>query len=209
MAAGALDASVLVLNRSFAPVNLVTVRRAFGMLFSECAEVVWIEGGQVDLYDFPRWVTAGMARRNNGGDQDHAEWVSTVSLHVQVPRIVRLMAYNRYPESRVSLNRRNVLARDEHRCQYCGRTFGSHDLSMDHVVPLSRGGRTSWTNVVTACRRCNRNKGWRTPQEAGMSLLRKPGEPRFDPLIRLKLRHEKYDSWRMFISESYWPVTAE
>jgi 5-methylcytosine-specific restriction endonuclease McrA len=209
MLAMPLQSSVLVLNKSFAPVNLVTVQRAFGMLFAESAQVVLIERGQVGLYDLDGWLEASHLRLLHKPEEDHQEWVCTVSLSVEVPRIVRVLSYDRYPQSRVSLSRRNILARDEHRCQYCGRTFSPPELSVDHVVPLSRGGSTHWANVVCACRRCNRMKGGLTPQEAGMKLLRRPTEPRFDPLVRLKLRHEKYHSWRAFFSDTQLPAVAE
>ena len=204
-----LQASVLVLNKSFVPVNMVTVQRAFGMLFTESVQVVLIENGQVGLYDLAGWMETSQLRRVRKPEENHLEWVATVSFEVEVPRIVRVLSYNRYPDSRVSLSRRNILARDEHRCQYCGGTFPAGELSVDHVVPLSRGGRTCWSNVVCACRRCNRMKGWRTPGEAGIRLLQRPREPHFDPLVRLKLRHEKYYSWRMFFSKAQLPVSAE
>ncbi len=140
MPAMPLQASVLVLNRSFVPVNLVTVQRAFGMLFADSAQVVLIEDGQMGLYDLGGWLEASEVRRVHKPQENHQEWVCTVSFAVEVPRIVRVLSYNRYPESRVSLSRRNILARDEHRCQYCGRTFSPAELSVDHVVPLSRGG---------------------------------------------------------------------
>jgi 5-methylcytosine-specific restriction endonuclease McrA len=132
-----------------------------------------------------------------------------VSFDIQVPRIIRLLFYNRYPNRRVSFNRRNIFARDENRCQYCGRSFATNELSIDHVVPLSRGGRSTWGNVVCACTRCNKRKGGRTPPEARMKLVRRPGEPRFNPLIRLKVRRKKYYSWKQFLDEAYWSVTLE
>lgn len=209
MTAAPLQASVLVLNKSFVPVNLVTVQRAFGMLFADSAQVVLVEDGQMGLFNLDGWLEASQVRRVHKPLENHQEWLSTVSFAVEVPRIVRTLTYNRYPDSRVSLSRRNILARDEHRCQYCGHTFSPGELSVDHVVPLSRGGRTCWSNVVCACRRCNRMKGGCTPQEVGMKLLRRPGEPRFDPLVRLKLRNEKYHSWRMFFSEARLPASAD
>jgi 5-methylcytosine-specific restriction endonuclease McrA len=208
MSGHGLHASVLVLNKSFVPVNLVSVRRAFGLLFNETAEVVLIEDGQMGLYDIDAWMTAS---QNGDGRPDDGlrEWISTVGFQLEVPRIVRLVLYNRYPRMRVSLSRRNVLARDEHYCQYCGRRFPSSELSVDHVLPLSRGGRTLWTNVVCACRRCNRIKGGRTPREAGMALLTEPTEPRFDPQITLGLRQKRYNSWRVFFNEAHLPALAE
>ncbi|MFO8008400.1 MAG: HNH endonuclease [Candidatus Brocadiia bacterium] len=207
MSRTALEASVLVLNRSFVPVNVVTVRRAFGMLFKAVAEVVLMEDGKLGLYSFESWQEISDFRRRNGLTDEEAEWVSTVSFEIQVPRIIRLLFYNRFPRRTVSLNRRNLFARDENRCQYCGAKFPSPELSIDHIVPMSRGGGTDWTNVVCACTECNKQKGGRTPQEAGMHLIRQPFRPKVNPMIRLKLRRRKYYSWRQFLDEAYWSVT--
>ncbi len=207
MSRTALEASVLVLNRSFVPVNVVTVRRAFGMLFKAVAEVVLMEDGRLGLYSFESWQEISEFRRRNGLADEEAEWVSTVSFEIQVPRIIRLLFYNRCPRRTVSLNRRNLFARDENSCQYCGAKFPSSELSVDHVVPMSRGGATNWSNVVCACTECNKQKGGRTPGEAGMHLIRQPFRPKVNPMIRLKLRRRKYYSWRQFLDEAYWSVT--
>ncbi len=207
MSGAALQSSVLVLNRSFVPVHLVTARRAFGMLFKAIAEVVFIEDGRLGLYDLHSWQEISAFKRQNGLAEKNAEWVSTVSYDIQVPRIIRLLFYNRFPDRRVSLNRRNLFARDENRCQYCGSRFPSTELSVDHVVPLSLGGETTWGNVVCACTECNKRKGGRTPRQAGMALIKPPFEPRVNPMIRLKVRRQKYYSWRQFLDEAYWSVT--
>ncbi len=209
MSKAALQASVLVLNRSFTPVNLVTARRAFGLLFKAMAQVVEIEDGRLGLYNFESWQEVSEFKKENDMVEEHSDWVSTVSFDIQVPRIIRLLFYNRFPERRISLNRRNLFARDENRCQYCGRKFPTSELSVDHVIPLSLGGQTEWTNVVCACTECNKQKGGHTPGQAQMALIRPPYEPGFNPVIRLKLRREKYYSWRQFLDEAYWSVTLE
>ncbi len=209
MSEAALQSSVLVLNKAFTPVHLVTAKRAFCMLFKAVAEVVQIEDGRLELHDFQSWREVSEFKRLNGLRDDHSEWVSTVSHEIQVPRIVRLLFYGRYPSRRVSFNRRNIFARDENRCQYCGRQFPTRELSIDHVVPLSRGGQASWANVVCSCTSCNKRKGGQFPQEAGMKLIRQPAEPRFNPMIRLKVRRKKYYSWKQFLDDAYWSVTLE
>lgn len=205
----ALQSSVLVLNRSFVPVQLTTAQRAFCMLFKAVAQVVSLEDGHLGLYSFNSWREVSEAKRLFGGEDDHADWISTISYDIQVPRIVRLLVYNQYPDRRVSFNRRNLFGRDGNRCQYCGRRHPTTELSLDHVIPLSKGGGNTWTNVVCACTRCNKLKGGRTPAQAHMTLIRKPAEPRFDPLIRLKLRRKKYFSWKQFLDEAYWSVPLE
>jgi 5-methylcytosine-specific restriction endonuclease McrA len=209
MSQEALQSSVLVLNRGFVPVHMVTAQRAFCMLFKAAAEVVLIEDGHLELYNFQTWQQVSEFRKAHGPADEEAEWVSTVSYDIEVPRIIRLLLYSRYPGRRVSFNRRNIFARDENRCQYCGGKFPTDELSLDHVIPLSRGGLTTWGNVVCACTRCNKRKGGRTPDEAVMKLVRRPAQPKYNPMIWLKVRRKKYFSWKQFLDEAYWSVTLE
>ena len=200
----ALDASVLVLNRLFMAVRVIPARHAFVMLWKHVAEVVSVEDETYATYDFTSWTEVSQYRRQF---QPAAhEWVRTVRFEIAVPRVIRLLTYDRLPKTRVRLNRRNLFARDASRCQYCGRKFRSSELSIDHVVPRSRGGRTTWTNVVCACMACNVRKGGRTPDEAGMHLVQKPVQPRFSPVITLHASSERYRSWKQFLDAAYWHV---
>jgi 5-methylcytosine-specific restriction endonuclease McrA len=200
----ALDSSVLVLNRLFMAVRVVPARHAFVLLWKRVAEVVSVEDSSYATYDFVSWTEISQLRRQY---QPAAhEWVRTVRFEIAVPRVIRLLSYDRLPKTRVRLNRRNLFARDTSRCQYCGRKFRTSELSIDHVVPRSRGGRTTWTNVVCACMNCNVRKGGRTPDEAGMTLIQKPVQPRFSPVITLHAGSEKYRSWKQFLDAAYWHV---
>jgi len=201
-----LDNSVLVLNRSLVPVDLTSVRRAFCLICKAVAEVVDVTEGRFDFYGFETWQEISELKRRTGLADENTEWVRTVSREIEVPRIIRLTFYDRFPRLHVTLNRRNMFARDENRCQYCGRRFSTSELSLDHIMPLSLGGRTSWTNVVCACTACNKRKGGRTPEQVGMRLIRKPFRPRHNPLIKLKLRRRKYLSWKHFLNDAYWSV---
>ncbi len=100
-----------------------------------------------------------------------------------MPRVIRLLAYDRLPKQTVRFNRRNIFARDGNHCQYCGRHYPTSELSLDHVVPRSRGGETTWENIVCSCVKCNVKKGGRTPQEAHMHLVRPPVKPKRSPLL--------------------------
>lgn len=110
--------------------------------------------------------------------------VRSPSMSMQVPAVVRLRQWLRVRDPRVRLSRRNLLLRDGFRCQYCGLVLTTSRLTIDHVRPRSQGGRTSWDNVVACCERCNRVKGGRTPEQAGMPLLRPPRPPRGLPASR-------------------------
>jgi len=127
-------------------------------------------------------------------------------LDIAVPRIVRVLSYSRLPKQQVKFNRRNLFARDASTCQYCGKRFSSSQLSLDHIVPRSRGGQLTWENVVCACVKCNVRKGGRTPSEAHMRLIRKPVKPRRNPVVSIRLSDHRYSSWKQFLDAAYWDV---
>jgi 5-methylcytosine-specific restriction endonuclease McrA len=143
---------VLVLNATYEPLSIVSVKRALVLLLKEKAELI-----------------------ECAEERFHAARTS-----LPVPLVIRLVYYVRIPRQvTLAPTRRAVLLRDNHTCQYCG-TSGSHViLTLDHMLPRSRGGETTWDNVVTACRACNMRKGDRTPDEAGMLLRRRPGRPQY------------------------------
>ena len=200
----ALASSVLVLNRLYMAVHVVGVRRAFGLLCRELAEVVHEEDGHFANYDFEAWREYCDDRVDI--KQPHEDWIRSVNFEIQAPRVIRLLRYDRLPSRALRLNRHTVFARDEHRCQYCGHRFPTNELSLDHVIPRSRGGNTTWENVVCCCVECNIRKGGRTPSEAHMKLVAKPIRPKRSPLITLKLRNPKYECWRTWVEGAYCDV---
>lgn len=202
----ALNASVLVLNRQYMAIHVVDVKRAFGLLLRQLAEVIHIEDGVYANYDFDSWREISTLRAEFGEDDPHSDWVRSVNFAIQAPRVLRLLHFDKVPRQRVRLNRRNLFARDGNRCQYCGKGFPTSELSIDHVVPSCRGGQTLWENVVCACVRCNVRKGGRTPSEAHMKLIKKPVRPRRSPMLSVKLGNPKYASWKTFVDEAYWSV---
>ncbi len=199
-----LDCSVLVLNKHYMAVRVVGAKRAFSLLFRELAEVVSVEKGRYSNYDFESWCEVSQFKRTF--EPEGNDWVSTVNFYVAVPRIIRLLFYDRLPRNEVKFNRRNIFARDRSRCQYCGKRFASSELSLDHVIPRSMGGRSVWENVVCACTSCNAKKGGRTPKQAGMSLIRTPVKPKRNPLVHIHLGHQRYRSWKQFLDHAYWSV---
>src|SRR3954467_15447622 len=194
----ALEASVLVLNKMFMAVHIISVRRAFCLLCKEQAEVVSLEDGQFATYDFETWRELSEYRARHFRQEDD-DWVRTVDREIQVPRVIRLLDYDKLPKQTVKFNRRNIFARDNNQCQYCGKRFPTAELSLDHIVPRSQGGVSTWENIVCACVGCNVKKGGRTPKEAHMHLIRRPEKPKRSPLLNLKLTNEKYQSWKTFL----------
>lgn len=206
----ALTSSVLVLNRQYMAIHVIDVRRAFGLLMRELAEVIHIEDGQYANYDFASWrdlseLRAAFAEEDPAEDE-HVDWVRAINFQIQAPRILRLLHFDRVPRQRVRLNRRNLFARDGGKCQYCNKAFPTSELSIDHVVPSCNGGETTWENVVCACVKCNVRKGGRTPEQAGMKLAKKPVRPKRSPLLAVKLSEPKYVSWKSFVNAAYWSV---
>lgn len=196
-----LNTSVLVLNKSYFPVHITTVKRAFCMLVSGIAHVVDEEYRQ---FDFHSWAEVSEAV--------HGDTIGLVDRIIRVPRVILLVAYDRTPKRVVKFSRLNVLLRDDHTCQYCGTKFPRTKLNLDHVIPRSRGGHTTWENIVASCHPCNRRKGGRTPQEAGVKLIRKPFRPRTVPFLGIIKGGLRFKAWRPFLNivdYSYWNVELE
>jgi len=205
-----LDSNVLLLNAHYTALRVVSARRAFTLLVKHdgarqpVAEVVDVEDGRYVSYDFHGWTELSAHRRANGWQR--YDWVRTVRVDLAVPRIVRVLTFHKLPRREIRFNRRNVFARDEHTCQYCGRRYGATQLSLDHIVPRSQGGDDSWENVVCACIHCNVRKGGRTPAEANLHLIRRPQKPRRNPLLAVKLSDKRYASWQPFLDVANWDI---
>jgi 5-methylcytosine-specific restriction endonuclease McrA len=191
-----LNSSVLVLNRSFLPIHVTSVRRAFTLLYQDIARVV---NEEYRTFDFQSWQELAVAR--------DAESIGSVRGRIRVPRVIVLVAFDRIPKRHVRFSRLNIYARDDFTCQYCGDHPPRQELNLDHVVPRSLGGRSTWENVVCSCLECNRRKGGRTPRQAGLKLRRKPARPQWTPFVNLMLANARYKEWRPFLNvvdASYW-----
>jgi 5-methylcytosine-specific restriction endonuclease McrA len=193
-----LNSSVLVLNRSYLPIHVTSVRRAFSLLYQGIARAV---DEQYQTFDFDGWRQLAVAR-----DMDA---IGTSGGLIRVPRVIVLIAFDRLPSRHVRFSRINLMARDNFRCQYCGSRPSRSELNLDHVVPRALGGHSTWENVVTSCVDCNRRKGGRTPKQAQMALRRQPVRPRWTPLVNLMLSTVRYQEWRPYLNvvdASYWNV---
>ena len=184
-----LDAVVLVLNRSFLPVHVTSARRAFILLYQGIAKAV---DERYDTFDFESWRSLSV----RGAD----EFVGTVGGRIRIPRVIQLALFDRVPRRHVRFSRTNIYARDRNTCQYCGRRKTRAELNLDHVIPRSQGGRTTWENVVCSCVECNRNKGGRTPRQARMRLFRAPQRPRWTPIVGVVPPGLTHPAWGPFLS---------
>jgi 5-methylcytosine-specific restriction endonuclease McrA len=191
-----LNSAVLVLNRSYLPIHVTSARRAFALIYQGIARAV---DEQYQTFDFESWRELGAAR--------DGEAIGTPGGRLRIPRVIVLLAYDRVPRRHVRFSRINIFARDAFTCQYCGQRPARSDLNLDHVVPRALGGRSTWENVVCSCVECNRRKGGRTPEQAGLRLRRLPTRPRWTPLMNLMLSSVRHREWRPFLNvvdASYW-----
>jgi len=196
-----LNTGVLVLNRSFLPIDTTTVRRAFVLLYLGAARAV---DRQYRTFDFKSWSELGAEY----GD----DTIGLVNKIIKVPRVIALTTYDRIPRTVVRFNRLNIFSRDKNTCQYCGHILPRHELNIDHVIPRSRGGQATWENVVCSCHACNRKKAGRTPEEAGMKLIIRPKKPKWTPYSPFTLKGLRYEEWKPFLNivdASYWHVELD
>ena len=177
----------LVLNRNWQPIHVTTVVRALVMLWNDSARVV--EPETYRLFAWDEWCELPAAEAEPA--------IRTASLRLRVPEVVCLAQYDRLPSTAVTFSRRNVAKRDHHTCQYCGAQPGWEAITIDHVVPRSQGGPSTWTNCVAACVRCNARKADRTPEQAGMHPRKRPTRPDWKPLYAA--HHAGIPSWSHFL----------
>jgi len=166
-----MHSPVLVLNQNYEPLNVCTIKRAIVLVFNRKAEI--LEAGE--------------------------DTVRSATRMYEAPSVIRLHRFIKRPRVRVKLTRREIFERDNHTCQYCGAIGG--DLTVDHVLPRSRGGLHTWDNVVTACRACNHRKGGKTLQEARLRLTYEPREPSASQyyVIERRLRQPYASVWLPFL----------
>jgi 5-methylcytosine-specific restriction endonuclease McrA len=165
---------VLLLNLSYEPLKVINWKKAITLLCLGKVEVI----------------------------EEYGNDIHSVSLTIKLPAVVRLLRLIKRPKKPVRFSRQNIYARDRYRCQYCGRRFVTEELTYDHVLPRSRGGKTAWENIVTCCISCNRKKGGKTPEEAKMRLIRRPVRPSWVPALRITIGiREVPTAWRDYL---YW-----
>ena len=167
---------VLLLNITYEPLKIINWKKAITLLCLGKVEVI----------------------------EEYQHEIHSVSFTIKLPSVVRLLKMVKKPKCPVRFSRQNIYARDRYKCQYCGETCPSEELTYDHIYPKSRGGKTEWENIVTCCVECNREKGGRTPTEARMTLIRKPIRPSWVPAIRITIGFKEVPkSWRDYL---YWNI---
>lgn len=197
MTGTALTRPTLVLNKGWQPVRVATAARCLMMLWNGTAKAV-------DLSDYQTYCWDDWSRLKPG-EEDAV--IRTVQREILVPEVVVLQHYARMPTQTVTFSRRNLFRRDAYQCQYCGCKPSSSELTIDHVLPRSQGGGSSWENCVLACIKCNTRKGGRTPEQANMALKTAPVRPKWNSLFSIPKHRIK--TWSKFISDAYWDVELQ
>ena len=190
-----VDGQVLVLNKSWAVVNVASVRRAMTLLYQGAAQAVHPDNYAV--YDFNDWCELSDYQKTE-------RMISTTTRTIRVPDVILLNGFNGFFQREVRFSRRNIFERDKHTCQYCRKKLCKPELTIDHVIPQSKGGRDSWENLVLACVKCNVKKSNRTPDQAHMPLIKKPVKPKWLPALGIKIPIGQLSSWQRFIDTAYW-----
>ena len=191
-----LELPTLVLNRAWMPIHTLPARLAIGMVARNAARI--IDPETYSVHDLQSWHTISQGKKLVEGLSIRSETLSLAPLEVIV-----LTCYSGVGDQTVTFSRLNLYRRDRNTCQYCGDRPGTRELTIDHILPRSRGGKLSWENCVLACVSCNKRKANRTPEEAQMDLLSEPSQPDWRMIRRIPPR-PIWSSWEKFISDAYW-----
>jgi 5-methylcytosine-specific restriction endonuclease McrA len=179
---------ILVLNKSFVAIHIVEWKKAMSLIIQGAARPL---DRDFVSYEFEDWLVFSDLNKDY-------PIVATVSREIAIPEIIVLRKYDRLPTRDVKYSRQTLFERDNHLCAYCGNTFDKKHLTIDHVIPRSQGGKTTWANTVSACFTCNNTKADKTPEQAKMPLKFKAKKPTwFSPLTNLKPDHP-CKSWLKF-----------
>jgi 5-methylcytosine-specific restriction endonuclease McrA len=188
----------LVLNRNYYAVHVANWEKAISLLYQGHAEAV---DGDLQTYNFEDWVEfSKMIEDNPRG------FVNSTTMRIAIPEVIRLTRYDKLPKIAVKFTRRNIYEHYKFRCCYCGVQHKPEDLNLDHVVPKSKGGPTTWDNIVLSCLPCNSRKGDKTPEAAGMVLRVKPSKPKWHgpKCIIVKAPAPIPVSWEKLLDRAYW-----
>jgi len=201
-AATVLEEQVLVLNKRWLPLRTVTVQEAIGLVAKGSAFI--LEPETYAQHHLVSWNDVSRAKAALGA----GAVIRSSYLTLVPPEVIILSKYEKQGASNVIFSRRNLFKRDRYTCQYCGVQPGPDSLTMDHLIPRSKGGKSVWDNVVLACVECNKRKADKTPEQAGMKLRKVPKKPSWKTLMQVNPRLHR-ESWETFLSRAYWDVALE
>lgn len=206
-----LNEPTLVLNKNWHPINVIRAKTAFKKVISEKA--LLLDHNDWSTYGLDDWIEKFSYK--NDSIPDGIDVVPSGKISIKLPELIVLNKYDRVPRTDVKLTRRNLLIRDNWTCQYTGKKLRGEDISIDHIIPRTQGGTTTWNNVVICDWKINAKKAGRTPEQAGLRLLKKPSKPQWNPLYSHYVTKIK-KSWSKFLKGNfnweemgYWDVELE
>lgn len=183
-----LTKPVLVLNKLWTPIRVITVKRAFKLVFSERASIVLPD--DYSVYNWEEWSKIAVPATEDG--------IQTTRNRIKIPEVIVLLRYDKIHQKGVRLTKKNIFLRDKYICQYTGKQMKGSEADIDHVVPKSKGGKSTWDNLVVCSKEINRLKRDRTPEEAGLTLIKQPAKPSYEKLM-VDPKMDIPESWRKFI----------
>jgi 5-methylcytosine-specific restriction endonuclease McrA len=200
-AAKVLKGMCLVLNRNWQPISTTGLKEAISLVAKGSAKI--IDPSDFSAVDLVTWNDVSRAKVKHENAVIRSQYLTLVA-----PEVIVLNKYDGQGEKSVVFSRKNLFKRDKYTCVFCGVQPGPAELTIDHVMPKSRGGKSTWENCVLACVDCNKRKSNRTPEEAGMKLRKHPKKPSWKTLAQVNPKERK-ESWEQFLSRVYWEVEIE
>jgi hypothetical protein len=186
--------SVLILNKNWIPINTTTPKHSFALLYNDNAKSLnFKKDGDMELISWDEWINL---------DVDNDLFVNTIRGGIKIPKIIVLTYFDKIPKQAIKFTQKNIWERDNYTCQYTGKKINKFNGNIDHVVPRSKGGKTSWENCVLAHKDINAKKANNSPEEVGLKLLKKPNEPKIMP-VSFYIRNEyEIKEWDMFLNKT-------
>lgn len=182
---------VLILNRSWCPVQICDWKKAISLIYQDAAKPLDMD---FVSYTFKDWTDFSASTTAKDYPKVHSS-----SLQIAIPEVITLTKYDRLPIRDVKYSRQTLFERDGYRCAYCGGIFQKHELTVDHIIPRSKGGMTTFLNTISSCKSCNFTKADRTPEQAGMHLLFRPKKPKWISPLHKVGKHAQLKSWQRFM----------
>lgn len=201
-----LSQRVLVLNNSWQPINVIPAFEAICKVYKGSAHII---ASDYSVHSFESWIK-NWEDITSLSETDKLNIIHSSNVSFAIPEIIKVSKFYGYKKWRIKFSRKNIFERDNHTCQYCAKVFPTSKLNIDHIIPRSKGGKTSWENVALSCISCNTKKRDRTPEEANMPLIRKPFKPKWAPIKgKLNLNQKTPISWDDFVGSLYWESKLE
>jgi 5-methylcytosine-specific restriction endonuclease McrA len=191
-----MSGTILAINKNFIPIRLVTVYSAIGKMYCGLANGIFVDKeNNIQQFNFEEWLDKSMY---NIWPEDQ-KFIQSVRQPIAIPNTIIYTKYDRIPKVTLKLTRKAIYERDHYTCYICGKEFTEGHLTLDHVIPLSRGGKNSWENLATCCRQCNWNKGDKLLHELKLKTVFTPSKPSISNISRLKASIHNYkDEWKLF-----------